>query len=97
MITGSRAYERFTGSQIVKVYQKKRTVYYNTEVCCPVNVQGIVNSICCFFLWLLISGHWTRKPYCDIFHSEKLSQLLLQARSKHPHLLEMTAMQTDHL
>jgi xylulokinase len=31
-ITGSRAYERFTGSQIAKVYQTKKAVYSNTEV-----------------------------------------------------------------
>jgi hypothetical protein len=31
-ITGSRAYERFTGSQIAKIYQTKKTVYNNTEV-----------------------------------------------------------------
>jgi hypothetical protein len=40
-------------------------VYNNTEVCTTVNVTGIVNSACCFFSWLLISGHRRRKPHCD--------------------------------
>ena len=31
-ITGSKAYERFTGSQIAKIYQTKNLVYNNTEV-----------------------------------------------------------------
>jgi hypothetical protein len=31
-ITGSRAYERFTGPQIAKVYQIKKAVYNSTEV-----------------------------------------------------------------
>lgn len=30
-ITGSRAYERFTGNQIAKIFQKKPEVYHNTE------------------------------------------------------------------
>lgn len=31
-ITGSRAYERFTGSQIAKMHQTKPDAYKNTEV-----------------------------------------------------------------
>ena len=32
-MTGSRAYERFTGNQIAKIYQTQPDVYGNTEVC----------------------------------------------------------------
>jgi hypothetical protein len=31
-LTGSRAYERFTGSQIAKVFHTKREIYNSTEV-----------------------------------------------------------------
>ena len=31
-ITGSRAYERFTGNQIAKIYQQQPDAYNNTEV-----------------------------------------------------------------
>ncbi|XP_021936938.1 xylulose kinase-like isoform X2 [Zootermopsis nevadensis] len=34
-ITGSRAYERFTGPQIMNMYQTKRAVYNNTEAVAP--------------------------------------------------------------
>lgn len=33
-ITGSRAYERFTGSQIAKLYHNKPETYNRTEVSC---------------------------------------------------------------
>ena len=32
MITGSRGFERFTGTQIMKIYQCQREAYENTEV-----------------------------------------------------------------
>ena len=32
MITGSRGFERFTGTQIMKIYQSQRDAYENTEV-----------------------------------------------------------------
>lgn len=31
-ITGSRAYERFTGNQIAKLFEKRPDAYNNTEV-----------------------------------------------------------------
>ena len=31
-ITGSRAYERFTGNQIKKIYKNHAEAYHNTEV-----------------------------------------------------------------
>ena len=31
-ITGSRAYERFTGNQIAKIYETRQDAYDNTEV-----------------------------------------------------------------
>ncbi|XP_069674965.1 xylulose kinase [Periplaneta americana] len=44
-ITGSRAYERFTGSQIAKVYQTKEAVYKNTE-----RISLISSFACSLFL-----------------------------------------------
>ena len=32
-LTGSRAYERFTGNQIAKIHQTQPDAYNNTEVC----------------------------------------------------------------
>ncbi|XP_046459350.1 xylulose kinase-like isoform X2 [Daphnia pulex] len=34
-LTGSRAYERFTGHQIAKVLTEKAELYFNTEMCAP--------------------------------------------------------------
>ena len=36
-LTGSRAYERFTGHQIAKILTEKAELYFNTEVT-PLNL-----------------------------------------------------------
>lgn len=44
-ITGSRAYERFTGNQIAKLFEKRPDAYNNTEVI----MLFIVNLISIFY------------------------------------------------
>ena len=43
-ITGSRAYERFTGNQIAKIYQKKQALYKECE--CISLVSSFLASLC---------------------------------------------------
>ncbi|CAH1772662.1 unnamed protein product [Owenia fusiformis] len=75
-ITGSRAYERFTGNQIAQVYQKQAEAYNNTERISLVSSFGA-----CLF-----SGHYTPIDDSDgsgmnlmDIHSRKWSQECLQA------------------
>ena len=51
-LTGSRAYERFTGHQIAKILTEKAELYFNTEVT-PLNLLWCVAKSCHFhFLFL---------------------------------------------
>ncbi|PSN58396.1 Xylulose kinase [Blattella germanica] len=54
-ITGSKAYERFTGSQIAKVYQTKRAAYNNTE-----RISLVSSFACSLFL-----GDYASIDYAD--------------------------------
>ncbi|XP_063216582.1 xylulose kinase-like isoform X2 [Bacillus rossius redtenbacheri] len=66
-ITGSTAYERFTASQIAKLYQKRPSIYNNTERI------SLVSSFACS----LLLG-----DYADIDHSDGSGMNLLDIHSK---------------
>ncbi|KAG7169488.1 xylulose kinase-like [Homarus americanus] len=54
-ITGSRAYERFTGSQIAKVYKNRKEAYSNTE-----RISLVSSFACSLFL-----GHYAAIDLAD--------------------------------
>ncbi|KAJ9582738.1 hypothetical protein L9F63_022920, partial [Diploptera punctata] len=75
-ITGSRAYERFTGSQIAKIYQTKNLVYNNTERI------SLISSFACS----LLLGDYASIDYSDgsgmnlmDIHEKSWSQDILKA------------------
>lgn len=77
-ITGSRAYERFTGSQIAKVYQQRPAAYEQCECI------GLVSSFACS---LLLGG------YAPIDYSDASGMNLMDIRRKdwHPPALDACA------
>lgn len=54
-ITGSKAYERFTGPQIAKIFQTKPSAYENTE-----RISLVSSFVCSLFL-----GHYAPIDYAD--------------------------------
>lgn len=62
-ITGSRAYERFTGNQIAKLFEKRPDSYNNTEV-----IMFLVNSISFFYFINLKTTDYAHFYVCiDIY------------------------------
>ncbi|PNF32176.1 Xylulose kinase [Cryptotermes secundus] len=77
-ITGSRAYERFTGSQIAKVYQTKKAVYNNTE-----RISLISSFACSLFV-----GDYAPIDYAD---ASGMNMMDLKTKEWSPQILQAVA------
>ena len=66
-ITGSRAYERFTGPQIAKLYDQTPNVYNKTE-----RISLISSFVCCLFLG----------KYADIDYADASGMNLMDIKTK---------------
>ncbi|XP_021936939.1 xylulose kinase-like isoform X3 [Zootermopsis nevadensis] len=77
-ITGSRAYERFTGPQIMNMYQTKRAVYNNTE-----RISLISSFACSLFL-----GNYAPIDYAD---ASGMNLMDLQTKEWSPEILQAVA------
>lgn len=77
-ITGSRAYERFTGSQIAKVCQTKKAVYNNTE-----RISLISSFACSLFV-----GDYAPIDYAD---ASGMNMMDLRTKDWSPQILQAVA------
>nr|XP_022920709.1 xylulose kinase-like [Onthophagus taurus] len=77
-ITGSKAYERFTGAQIAKIYRNKPESYHNTE-----RISLISSFLCSLFLGKIAP--------IDISDGSGMNLLDIKSKRWHQKLLEETA------